>query len=161
VNNTRITTISQVVADQLDEVEFQLRLALQKLETIRKYSQCSAASVYEADAVDATEAAASEYGIRRESLYLKDRGRSYVYARQLAMWILGRHSLMTKTEIAQHFRPDMHVGTVQYAWECISDQIKTDRKFVERTERAETAFLAARKSRLAREGKKDLQVPAQ
>lgn len=130
----------------INDIRNALNAALARLHDLELLLEHRAANAYEWDANAITTACAEQWGIAKNVLYAPARGRPLVYARQAAMFLMAKHTTMQPREIASHFRPDMHIGTVAYAIKAVSSMMEMDPLFAGKVVRAETAYLIAKQN---------------
>lgn len=133
----------------IQDIRHSLNIALARLNELELALAHRAPEVHEWDAKTITECVAKEFGISKEILYVRARGRPMVYARQVAMFLMSKHTSMVPREITAHFRPDMHIGTHTYAVKAVSTMMELDPIFSGKVVRAETAYLIAKNAKIA------------
>ena len=133
----------------IEDIRHALNIALARLNELELALAHRAPEVHEWDAKTITECVAKEFGISKEILYVRARGRPMVYARQVAMFLMSKHTSMVPREITAHFRPDMHIGTHTYAIKAVSTMMELDPVFSGKVVRAETQYLIAKNAKIA------------
>jgi chromosomal replication initiation ATPase DnaA len=132
---------------QIDSIRNALNTALARLEELEQTLEHRAPALYEWDATTICSVAAEEFGVGRDSLYVKARDRAIVDARHTAIYLMKKYLGMSATQIATHFRSDMNRSTVNYAVSGIRDKIEQNLNFSAKIIRAESKYLIAKNER--------------
>lgn len=136
----RFPNISYLAMTHIHDIRNALNAALEQLNELELALQHRSPLGYERDTEAIGRACARQFNIAYEKLFSSARGRSFVYARQIAMFLMSKHTTMTVAEVAGHFK--MHVGNVRYALEKVQDHLKVDNNFAGKIARAEAEYLS-------------------
>ena len=132
---------------QIDEIRNALNIALAKLLDLELALQHRAPEVYDWECKAIVQAASRQLGVAPASLYVGSRGRPIVYARQISIYLMAKHTTMMPRQIAAHFRADMRVGNVGYAIEVVKEMMETETNFAGKVVRAEAEYLTKKNER--------------